>query len=177
MGFFYRILTAVRIMKSMSENITIQQAMVLFERAYRSQMKGDLGRAVELYERSLKITPTAEAHTYLGWTYSMMNRYEEAIEQCLQAIDLDPGFGNPYNDIGSYLLEMDEPAEALGWLEKATHASRYETPHFAYFNMGRAYERLGQYRSAIEAYDQALDIDSLFQPARYAKMGLIASMN
>ena len=161
----------------MEENITLQQARILLERAYRSQMKGDFDHAVDLYERSLKIVPTAEAHTYLGWTYSMMNRYEEAIEQCLRAIELDPDFGNPYNDIGSYLLDLGEPAEAVEWLEKATKAARYETPHFAHFNLGRTHEQLGKYRSAIEAYDRALNMDPLFQPAHWAKMGLISKMN
>lgn len=164
-------------MRHMDENITFKQAMVLFERAYRSQMKGDFDKAIDLYERSLKITPTAEAHTYLGWTYSMMNQYEEAIEQCMQAIELDPDFGNPYNDVGLYMLEMGEPVEALEWFERAIQATRYETPHIPHFHMGRAHERLGQNRSAIEAYDRALTLEPLFQPARWAKFGLLGGLN
>lgn len=161
----------------MEENITLQQAKILIERAYRSQMKGEFDRAIELYERSLKITPTAEAYTYLGWTYSMMNRYEEAIAHCLRAIEVDPDFGNPYNDIGSYFIDLGEPAEAVEWLEKATQAPRYETPQFPYFNLGRAYEQLGQYRSAIEAYDRALQFDPTFRHAFWSKMALLGRMN
>ena len=100
----------------MSESITYQQAMVLVERAYRAQMRGEVTNAIELYERSLEVFPTAEAHTYLGWTYSMMQRYDEAIEQCELAIIVDPTFGNPYNDIGAYLIEMGKSNEAIPWL-------------------------------------------------------------
>ncbi|NIO09761.1 MAG: tetratricopeptide repeat protein, partial [Deltaproteobacteria bacterium] len=45
--------------------------------------------------------PTAEAYTFLGWTYSFMGQLNEAIEECQRAITLDPDFGNPYNDIGA----------------------------------------------------------------------------
>ena len=50
---------------------------------------GEFGEAIALYKRSLAVEPTAEAHTFLGWTYSMMNRYDEAIEACHQALQID----------------------------------------------------------------------------------------
>jgi hypothetical protein len=31
-------------------------------------MEGGLDRAVERYQRSIEAHPTAEAHTFLGWT-------------------------------------------------------------------------------------------------------------
>ena len=54
---------------------------------------------------SLELHPTAEAHTFLGWTYHFQGKLDEAIAQCRTAIDIDPEFGNPYNDIGAYLIE------------------------------------------------------------------------
>jgi tetratricopeptide (TPR) repeat protein len=103
-------------------DIAQQHAMVLFEQAYRLHRKGHLSEAIELYKKSVEICPTAEACTFLGWSYSMVGRYDEAIEWCKQAISLDPTYGNPYNDIGSYLIETGQPQEALPWLEKAAVA-------------------------------------------------------
>src|SRR5207253_8419965 len=40
-------------------------------------------------------------------------------EECKKAIAVDPTFGNPYNDIGAYLIERGEHAQAIPWLEKA----------------------------------------------------------
>ena len=37
-----------------------------------------------------------KAIRFLGWTYSMMGRTDEAIEECHRAIEVDPTFGNPY---------------------------------------------------------------------------------
>src|SRR5437879_10853012 len=94
-------------MSSEGEKLKREEAMALFQQAYQNQMQGDLEEAIELYKRSIDIFPTAEGHTFLGWTYSFQGRWDEAIEECLRAIEVDPTFGNPYNDIGAYLVEKD----------------------------------------------------------------------
>jgi tetratricopeptide (TPR) repeat protein len=92
-------------------------AAELLRRAFHAQMSGDFDTAIDLYQRSIAAFPTAEAHTFLGWTYSFQRRLEEAIEECHKAIAVDPTFGNPYNDIGAYLIEMGRLDEAIPWLE------------------------------------------------------------
>jgi tetratricopeptide (TPR) repeat protein len=77
------------------------QAWQQFRKAHRAQMEGDFDRAVELYRQSIELHPTAEAHTFLGWTYDFQGKIEEAIAECKRAIAVDPDFGNPYNDIGA----------------------------------------------------------------------------
>ena len=69
-------------------------------------MEGKLDRAIEDYQRSIAVHPTAEAHTVLGWTLSFQGRLAEATAECLRAIEIDPHFGNPYNDIGVYLMQQ-----------------------------------------------------------------------
>src|SRR5215217_7735047 len=82
-----------------------REALALFQSAYELQMSGDFDEAVDLYEQSIASYATAEAHTFLGWTYSFMGMTEEAIAECHRAIEVDPNFGNPYNDTGAYLIE------------------------------------------------------------------------
>ena len=159
------------------QDIVREQAQILTDRAYRHQMNGELGDAIALYRRSISVYPTAEAHTFLGWAYNMMDRNEEAIAECEKAIALDPTFGNPYNDIGAYLIEMDRYEEAIPWLEKATTASRYEMPQFPYVNLGRAYEHLGEPMRALTYYDKALAVAPLYLPAHWAKMMLVGRLN
>jgi len=128
----------------------------LFQKAYEHQMKGELEEAVTLYKKSVAVHPTAEAYTFLGWTYSFMGRYDDAIEECRKAIDLDPEFGNPYNDIGAYLIEKGRLDEAIPWLEKATKAKRYDSYCFPHLNLGRIWERKSQWSKAMEEYRLAL---------------------
>jgi Tfp pilus assembly protein PilF len=127
-----------------------------FHRAYEAQMSGDLDTAIGLYRESLRLHPTAEAHTFLGWTYSFQGRLDEAIEECKRAITVDPDFGNPYNDIGAYLLQRGQVDEAIPWLEKATLATRYEAPHFPRFNLGRAFLAKEMFSRALQEFEKAL---------------------
>ena len=148
-----------------------------FQQAYECQMKGRLDEAVTLYRNSIDAFPTAEAHTFLGWTYSFMGQLHEAIEECHEAIRTDPDFGNPYNDIGAYLIEMNQLDEAIPWLERAAKAKRYESPAFPHMNLGRVYERKGDWMRAIEAYKTAVTLNPDYAPARKTMMRLISSMN
>ncbi len=154
-----------------------EQAIILAEQAYRRQTRGELGDAIALYRRSIALFPTAEAHTYLGWAYAMMDRYEEAIAECERAIAVDPDLGNPYNDIGAYLLELGRVEDALPWLERAMVAPRYETPQFPLVNLGRAYEQLSEPYRALAAYDRSIAIAPLYLPAHWARMGLLGRLN
>jgi tetratricopeptide (TPR) repeat protein len=140
----------------MAEESDEKLALELFERAYAHQRNGEIDEAIELYKKSIAILPTAVAHTFLGWTYSFQSRYDDAIEECHRAIAIDPDFGNPYNDIGAYLIEKGLLEEAIPWLEKATVAPRYENYCFPHFNLGRVYERKHLWKKAMECYRNAL---------------------
>jgi Tfp pilus assembly protein PilF len=155
----------------------IEDAWKLLQEAYQSQMAGELDRAVELYKDSLAIFPTAEAHTFLGWTYSFQGRVDDAIAECRRAIEVDPEFGNPYNDIGAYLIGLGRFDEAIPWLEQATKAPRYDPRHFPYFNLGRAYAAKGMLQRAREYFNESLRIEPRYTLARQAVENLRRMVN
>ena len=136
-----------------------------FHAAYILQSLGDLEDAVDLYERSLALFPTAEGHTFLGWTYSFMGDAERAIEECKRAIETDPSFGNPYNDIGAYLVELQRPEEAIPWLKKALESERYCCYFYAHTNLARVYVLRGQTHLARKHLEEALKTHPGYEPA------------
>ncbi len=144
----------------------LRQARVLFHLAYVHQAVGEVDLAADLYGASLLVHPTAEAHTFLGWVHSVRGDLDAAIAQCRAAIETDPSFGNPYNDIGAYLLEQGRPQEALPWLEQALEAPRYEARHYAYCNVGRSLAKQGRIEEAIHAFRQALSLAPDYAPAK-----------
>jgi len=146
----------------------VEQAWGLLQQAYKAQMEGDYDRAVELYKNSLEWHPTAEAHTFLGWTYHFQGKVDEAIAECKRAIEVDPDFGNPYNDIGAYLIALGRNDEAIPWLERATEAPRYDPRHYPYFNLGRVYYAKGMINRAREYFQEALRIEPRYALARQA---------
>jgi tetratricopeptide (TPR) repeat protein len=136
-----------------------ERAIELIGEAMKLQMAEEFDDAIRLYKESIALYPTADAHTYLGWAYSFKGRLNEAIAQCEIAIDLDPEFGNPYNDIGVYLMQQQKLDDAIPWLERAKSAKRYEPRHFPYINLGRVYLTKGMIQKALEEFGGALQIN------------------
>jgi tetratricopeptide (TPR) repeat protein len=149
----------------LSEETRQQRAIRLFHEAYQRQVKGELEEAVSLYKESIECYPTAEAYTFLGWTYSFMGRVDDAIAECHKAIEVDPTFGNPYNDIGAYLIQKGEIDAAIPWFERALQASRYESYCYPHMNLGRAYEAKRDWLRAKEEFRKALAENRDYIPA------------
>ena len=154
-----------------------EEASARFEQAYSAQMNGRLDEAADLYQQSLSICPTAEAHTFLGWVYSMQRRYDDAIAECHRAIEVDPDFGNPYNDIGVYLMQQDRLDEAIPWLEKAKRAPRYEPRQFPFMNMGRIYVKQGKTWDALHELEAAVRLAPTDKSAHRMRHEIRAKLN
>jgi len=142
--------------------------MELVGRAYQAHMKGQLAEAIDLYTQSIELYPTPEAFTYRGWAKSNGAAYQAAIEDCHRAIDLDPEFGNPYNDIGAYFLEMGMPEDAVPWLHMALKARRYESYCFPHYNLGRIHEGADRWEEALQHYRKSLEENPGFAMAAKA---------
>lgn len=142
------------------------EARRYFALAYRAQMERRLDAAIELYGQSIAAHPTAEAHTFRGWAYAWQRRFEDAIAECETAIRIDPDFGNPYNDIGSYLIELGRAAEAVPWLERAVRARRYEPRHYPHTNLARVYTMQDRLLAALDELRAALVVAPDYEPAR-----------
>jgi Tfp pilus assembly protein PilF len=149
----------------MDDEARKELAIQLLQQAYQRQMNKELDEAVELYKKSIETYPTADAHTFLGWTYSWMGRVDDAIAECHKAIAVDPTFGNPYNDIGSYLIAKGQIDEAIPWFERALEATRYESYCYPHMNLGRVYELKRDWMRAKEEYKLALNENKDYKPA------------
>jgi len=154
-----------------------RQAAELWQEGCRLQMAGELDRAIDAYQRSIAVHPTAEAHTYLGWTYSFQGKIDEAMAECRRAIEIDPEFGNPYNDIGVYLMQRDRLDDAIPWFQRAKVAKRYEPRQFPYMNLGRIHLRRGRWWDALREFEGAVRAAPTDAEARKALHALRGRLN
>jgi len=161
----------------MGEETAREQAEHYFHKGYAAQMKGDFDEAIASYKKSIDCCPTAEAHTFLGWTYSFKGDYEAAIRECQIAIEIDSDFGNPYNDIGAYLIELGRDDEAIPWLKRAMAAKRYEPRHFPHFNLSRVYVKQGKIHEAIRECKLTLELEPEYKLARTELHRLLGMLN
>ncbi len=168
--------------RSLAEQFTLERrrrARDYFHQAYRLQREAIaetdtvaqrrlFRTAIGRYRRSLEFFPTAEAYTFLGWTYSFLGNLQEAISACQHAISLDPDFGNPYNDIGVYLIEQGSYDQAIPYLQQAIAAKRYDLYHYAHYNLGRIWLIKGLVHEAAREFERALEYDPGYSLAQRA---------
>jgi Tfp pilus assembly protein PilF len=97
----------------------------------------------------------AEAHYKIGVSYLNEKKVQQAFVEFQKAYDLNPKDVKVLNAIGIiYLIYFDDTAKSIDYFEKATKID----PNFsdAYNNLGFAYEKLGQFETAISFYKKAL---------------------
>src|ERR1700752_4285249 len=140
----------------MSDDSHRDEALALWADGARLIEARRFDAAIATLRRPIALYPTAEAHTFRGWAYSYQGRIDDAIAECKRAIEVDPTFGNPYNDIGAYLIEQGRHEAAIPWLEKAKLAPRYEAPHYPCFNLARVYVAQELFTYARRELEEAL---------------------
>ena len=144
------------------------RAFTLWQQGYVLHVNGRYRAAVDKFRESVEVLPTAEGHTYLGWSLSMLGDLDKAIAECEKAIALDPDYGNPYNDIGVYLIDLGRPDEAPPWFERAIAAGRYCCYQFPHFNLGRVLVMQKDFVAARRSFEASLRHDPDYLPARMA---------
>ncbi|MBI4404749.1 MAG: hypothetical protein HY537_11335 [Deltaproteobacteria bacterium] len=142
--------------KKQAFEMTVRRAQIMLEKGLEAVLKGKYKRARERFKQSVEFHRTADALTYWAWMEHALGNTAMAILLCHKAIDVDPDFGNPYNDIGSYLIAMGKWDEAIPWLEKAAAAPRYQPRQFPHMNLGKVYLAKSMPRKALHEFQKAL---------------------
>jgi len=141
----------------MVTELSLKRAEKLLNQGLRYVEAGALSEARQAFKESLKWNESAQSLTYWGWMEHHFGDTPLAIRLCHQAISVDPDFGNPYNDIGSYLVSMGKEDEAVSWFKKAMLAKDYEPRQFPHMNLGRIYLSQRKPSKALQEFEKALD--------------------
>ncbi len=161
----------------MVERDNVSTAENYFKQAYSFHIRGKITEAIETYKLSLRFNQTAKAHNCLGWAYGLQGRYEAAIDECILATFIDPDYGNPYNDIGFYLINLGRFDQAVEWLNKAINAAIYEFRYYPLHNLGRIAELKGYWEEAIRYYNEALKLNPNYKAAQAALTRVYSYLN
>lgn len=121
--------------------------------------QGDLSDiAVDAYRRAIQIGITdtarlAEAHHRLGLALRNKGQLTEATKELEESLKIQPHAPHVLNSLGTVLIQLDKPAEAIVPLEKAIILK----PNYARarYNLAGAYETINRQR-AIEQYETYL---------------------
>ena len=92
----------------------------LFERGQSAHARGELTRALELYEQALKVRPEfPEAEFQRGNALASLSRVEEAEAAFRRAIALKKNWSLPYSALGALLMRRERDVDAAQVLQEA----------------------------------------------------------
>jgi tetratricopeptide (TPR) repeat protein len=120
--------------------------------------------------RSLFSREVSARPSFLGSVYDKLGKYDQAIRQIKQAIELKQDFTEAYNNLGVVLRKIDRFDEAIVAFRKAlTLAPQRADIHY---NLGNVYKSLAQDSQSLQEFSHALKLDPGFVPA-YNNLGTV----
>jgi tetratricopeptide (TPR) repeat protein len=123
-----------------------------------AQGRGDFAAAAKYYQSAVALRPNApELWSNLGLMQDVTGNYKEAIVSFRKAEHLKPELYVPNLFLGIDYLHIDEPQQAVSFLEKAGRLNPRDAR--APLTLGRAYASLRDYAAAGSAYRRALELD------------------
>ena len=111
---------------------------------------------------SLARRDTAATYVNRGILEMSRERYDIAEKNFNSALTLLPKLAEAHVDLGSTLINMKKYDEGVKETELGIQLGTHE-PERAWYNLGIAYERLGNVQKAYESYRQASILDPKWQ--------------
>lgn len=118
-----------------------------------------VGRAVELYERAIRLSDSAATYlNNLAYTYASRGmELERAKALVRRALEIEPGNSAYLDTMGWVEYGLGDYGAAIRWLEKARRADPSNAPTLEH--LGDAHLKLGKRSKALRYYREALRID------------------
>lgn len=133
---------------------------------------GNNEEAEKSYRASVKESPKnplsweMAAHFYSD----RMKKYDKAKEYYDKAIELSPGTERLYRSAGLNALDADHSEEAAAYFTKAIRIK--PSSHINYFLRGSAYAKMGNYKTAVDDLNKAMELEKEPDGLSYALRGI-----
>ena len=138
--------------------------------------KNDLEKAIANYEKALVLDNiNNQVRTNLANLYYQNKQYEKAAKAFKIIIKQEPKFGPTYYSLGLMYAEIENPKEAVYYLEKASELMPKNIR--IYYNLGLLYNSNQQTIKAEKALKKGLKIDSNNESLLYALAFMYANTN
>jgi adenylate cyclase len=122
--------------------------------------RDSLAKGLKLTQKALAFDDSsADAHSWLGFVYTMMRQHDKGIAEAERAVALNPNFADAYNRLGLVLRFAGRPEGAIPALKKAIRLNPFP-PGVYFYNLATAYAFTGQCKEAIPAGEKALQRES-----------------
>jgi tetratricopeptide (TPR) repeat protein len=131
---------------------------------------GDLGQAVEAFQKALKLDPgSSEAWSNLGTTYFDQQRPTEALSAAQKSIELNPEMTAAWNNLGDLHHRSGQYDQAIQAYKKSLSINKKDAQ--TWVKLGDAYLSLGMPAEAVQPFKKAKQLD-IKDPASWLGLGM-----
>jgi tetratricopeptide (TPR) repeat protein len=136
-----------------ARSCSLSAEMSLRLRTSRSDLDA-CDRALELMNLSRK--DRAATFVNRGILNTAIGRYQEALNDYNEALEIDPELPQAFNGKGNLYYFADRYDDAIDAYERAL-ALQLPQPQVAHYNLGLVYEKLGDPEAALRSYNAAVE--------------------
>ncbi|OGT21266.1 MAG: type IV pilus biogenesis/stability protein PilW [Gammaproteobacteria bacterium RBG_16_57_12] len=123
--------------------------------------KGDMDVAKSNLDRALELDPDlASAHNAIAIYYEHRGENDRAASHYKKAARLNPEDGAALNNYGAFLCKKGRFADAEEYILKAIALPDYDTPEYAYENLGICAASVDKLDKAEQYFRKALEINN-----------------
>ena len=117
---------------------------------------GNYDAAVKEFQRSIAISPnssyTQDSYGYLVQSLLKLNRTDDAIKACKQAVQSDPTNDSYHSTLGDIYFSLDRYDDAAAEYNQAVRLD--PTSESNWYSLGQAYNQTGNYAGAEQAFQK-----------------------
>ncbi len=111
---------------------------------------------------------SAKAQYGVGRDYALGGEFDRAIVHLRQSVEIFPEYTDAWNTLGTVYTEQEALHTAIETFQEAISRGAADTG--LHFNLGRAYQLLGEYPLAVQSFQTAIQMDRAFTKA-YINLG------
>lgn len=161
----------------MAEKIETSNPDLFLTKGGALNLLGDVNKAVEAYEKALKlpIDDLDETLYNIGVSFGQSGETQLAIKYLEKACKVNPENEIVLYELGYYYDKDSQFDNSIEYYDKYLDIDPFN--HSVWYNIGITYNRIGKFEKAIEAYDYAIVLNSDFLHAHFNKANALANNN
>ena len=142
--------------------ILLTLSLVIFYSIRTIQQNNYWREPLAFYKRTLRYSPkSARMWKNLADEYYMAGDFRKAVKLYKKTLAIEPKLKNEhewvYNALGMYYFNHQDIPKAVRYLKKSLQTTPSAPAHY---NLGLAYSALGNYKKAIEEYNQTIAMNN-----------------
>ena len=145
--------------------MSLHQAEVRLDLAERYLIEDEPRPALEQLQQVKEVSPdNPRLYFNMGLAHTGMEDWDRAARDFEKALELNPDYGEAWNNLGQVRQTQGRMQEAREAYEQALEIEEYMTPEFAYYNLASLFQEEGDLERALEYAVGSVEKNRRFVP-------------